>query len=93
MNSLLIGLVIALALSALIYYAAKDGIEWQNEANNHLNNADHWHGLFYVNKDDNRIFLQKKRAGGYTINLGNPIGIVITLLFLGLLGWVLYVGA
>ncbi len=93
MNNLLIGLVIALALSGLIYYTAKAGIEWEKEADSHLNNSDYWYGPFYVNNDDNRIFLQKRRAGGYTVNLGNLIVIIVILIFLGLLVWVVSLGA
>lgn len=93
MNNLVIGLAGSLVLLGLIYYAAKAGIEWEANANSHLNNSDYWYGPFYVNNNDRRIFLQKKRAGGYTINLGNPIGIIVTFIFLGLIGWVVYLGS
>lgn len=93
MNNLIIGLAVSLVLFGLIYYAAKPGIEWKAMLASHLNDPDYWYGPFYVNNNDNRIFLQKKRAGGYTVNLGNPIGIIVTLIFLGLLGWLVYLGS
>ncbi|KAA0965193.1 DUF1648 domain-containing protein [Sporosarcina sp. ANT_H38] len=40
-------------------------------------------GIFYVNKDDSSIFVEKRFGVGWTINMGNPIGYVI--LFLPLL--------
>ena len=37
-------------------------------------------GIFYVNKDDSSIFVEKRFGVGWTINMGNPIGYIIILL-------------
>ena len=37
-----------------------------------IENPDNWNGIFYVNKNDKRIFLPKRNPKfGYTINFGN----------------------
>lgn len=41
--------------------------------NNETVNTDHWVGLFYVNRNDKRIFVPKRVVGmGWTMNFGNP---------------------
>ncbi|MGN7300443.1 DUF1648 domain-containing protein [Ferdinandcohnia sp. SAFN-114] len=41
----------------------------------------HWvGGLFYVNKNDPSIFVEKRFGVGWTINFGNPIGYLIILI-------------
>jgi uncharacterized membrane protein len=93
MEYFLIGLTAALLILALAFYNAKTAIDWDRDTESHLTNTDYWYGPFYVNRNDKRFFLQKRRAGGYTINCGNPIGIAITIIFLGFLGWMLYLGS
>jgi len=34
-------------------------------------------GIFYVNKDDSSIFVEKRFGVGWTINFANPIGYII----------------
>ena len=36
-------------------------------------------GLFYINKKDSSIFVPKRFGGGFTLNLGNPIGVIILI--------------
>ncbi|WP_099353240.1 DUF1648 domain-containing protein [Fredinandcohnia onubensis] len=46
----------------------------------------HWvGGLFYVNKSDPSIFVEKRFGVGWTINFGNPIGYFIILVPLALI--------
>ncbi|WP_099364354.1 DUF1648 domain-containing protein [Fredinandcohnia onubensis] len=46
----------------------------------------HWvGGLFYVNKSDPSIFVEKRFGVGWTINFGNPIGYFIILIPLALI--------
>lgn len=91
---IIIGLGIALGIFALVYYNAKNCIEWQDEHQySQFNDSDHWYGSFYINKQDKRIFLQKKRAGGYTLNLGHPTGIIFMLVIVSLLAWIIYIGS
>jgi len=41
-------------------------------------NPDHWKGIFYINKYDDRIFLPKRNPSlGYTLNFGNLYSYVI----------------
>ncbi|MFB3855139.1 MAG: DUF1648 domain-containing protein [Vicinamibacterales bacterium] len=42
-------------------------------------------GLFYVNRDDPSIFVEKRFGLGYTINFGNPRAIALLLVFLALI--------
>ena len=93
MKYLLIGLAAALVITGFLGYSAKKGIDWDRDNQSHLTNPDNWFGPLYINSEDSRIFLQKRRAGGATINFGNPLGILITLIFFGFMAWVLYVGA
>ncbi|MGO4535635.1 DUF5808 domain-containing protein [Leifsonia sp. 2MCAF36] len=50
-------------------------------------------GIFYVNRDDAALFVQRRFGVGWTINLGHPagiaIGVVVLLLVIGLLTFVL----
>lgn len=93
MNSMLIGAVVALIVITLILYNVLGDVK-QHKANDGsgLTNYKNWYGPFYVNSEDPRFLVQKKQAGGYTVNFGNSIGIILTLLSLGLLGWAIYLG-
>ena len=92
MEYLLTGLAVSFLIVGLLAYSAKKGIDWDRDNQSHLTNPDNWVGPFYINSDDNRIFLQKRRAGGATVNFGNPLGILITAIFFGFMAWVIYVG-
>ncbi len=38
----------------------------------------HWKwGIFYVNRDDSALLVEKRFGVGYTLNFGNPWGIAI----------------
>lgn len=39
-------------------------------------------GIFYYNKDDPSIFVEKRFGMGYTMNIGNPIGLIIIIAIL-----------
>lgn len=42
-----------------------------------LEKQHYWKGIFYVNKNDNRLFLPKQNANmGYTLNFGNKYSYV-----------------
>lgn len=50
------------------------------------NDDRHWvGGLFYVNKSDPSIFVEKRFGVGWTINFGNPLGYFIILVPLALI--------
>ncbi|KHK96008.1 hypothetical protein LK09_16735 [Microbacterium mangrovi] len=50
-------------------------------------------GILYLNRDDPALFVQRRFGVGWTVNLGRPAGVVITvlvgLLIVGLVGFVL----
>ena len=46
-------------------------------------------GNFYYNKNDPSIFVEKRIGMGWEINLGNPIGLILTILPLILVGVIL----
>lgn len=46
-------------------------------------------GNFYYNKNDPSIFIEKRIGMGWEINLGNPIGLILTILPLILVGVIL----
>ncbi|GHU87668.1 membrane protein [Clostridia bacterium] len=57
-----------------------------------INDDKHWLlGLFYYNRNDPAMFVEKRFGVGYTINLGKPImlcaGILLILLVVGSLVW------
>ncbi|MCX6546006.1 MAG: DUF5808 domain-containing protein [Acidobacteria bacterium] len=57
---------------------------------NGLADNTHWVlGMFYVNRDDPSIFVEKRFGMGYTINLGNPAAVACIAAFFIILGAVL----
>ncbi|MCX6538771.1 MAG: DUF5808 domain-containing protein [Acidobacteria bacterium] len=46
-------------------------------------------GVFYVNRDDASIFVEKRFGVGYTINLGNTKALVFIVVFLFIIGAIL----
>lgn len=42
-------------------------------------------GMFYLNKDDPALFVEKRSGLGWTINLGNPIGLIAMVAILGII--------
>lgn len=80
----LIFLVVVLA--GTIAFAVKVGrsdkvsIDGTEEKITDFDEDSHWvGGLFYVNKNDPSIFVEKRFGVGWTLNFGNPIGYVIFL--------------
>ncbi len=54
----------------------------KDKFNNHdLKNPDNYKwGIFYFNRNDNRVFVPKQQWGlGYTLNFGNPFAQLIIL--------------
>ena len=58
-----------------------------------VNNPDHWFlGLFYFNKNDQRLFPPKRfKYLGWTINFANPYSIFAYLILIGAVLGILYV--
>ena len=58
-----------------------------------VNNPDHWIlGLFYFNKNDQRLFPPKRfKYLGWTINFANPYSIFAYLILIGAVLGILYV--
>ncbi len=58
-----------------------------------INNQDHWIlGLFYFNKNDQRLFPPKRfKYLGWTINFANPYSIFAYLILIGAVLGILYV--
>jgi uncharacterized membrane protein len=47
----------------------------------------HWKwGVFYINRDDPAVLVEKRFGVGYTVNFGNPMGLGLMLLVVALLG-------
>lgn len=46
----------------------------------------HWKaGLFYVNRDDPAVIVPRRFGLGWTVNLGRPVGIALTILLLAMI--------
>ena len=59
----------------------------------HVNNPNYWIlGLFYFNKNDDRLFPPKRfKYLGWTINFANPYSIFAYLILIGAVLGILYV--
>jgi uncharacterized membrane protein len=44
---------------------------------------DHWHGAFYADRNDRRLFVPKRVGIGWTVNLGRPAGLALLIALLG----------
>jgi uncharacterized membrane protein len=51
-----------------------------------------WYGPFYINKNDKRVFLPKRWGWGFTINLGSPVGFILTVALFAYIIWALASG-
>lgn len=70
----------AIVISAIVFYKTVITKEWRDQV---PNESEHWHGwVFYFNRDDKRLFLPKRSGLGWTLNFGQPLSIVISILFL-----------
>jgi len=49
-------------------------------------------GIFYVNRDDPSIFVEKRFGIGYTINFGNPKAIALVVAFLAIVAYIVVAG-
>jgi len=66
-----------------------------SQQNNDWNNDEYWiWGIFYYNKEDNRLFPPKRRPWmGYTTNFANPKSILALVAFIaGLLVTIAFFG-
>jgi uncharacterized membrane protein len=77
---------LVLVLAGTIAFAVKVGpsdklpVEDTIEKITDYDEDSHWYGgLFYFNKNDPSIFVEKRFGAGWTINYGNPIGYLIFL--------------
>ena len=53
---------------------------WLEKGIMDVNDDQYWKaGLFYFNKNDPSIFVEKRFGVGWTINLANPIGFLILI--------------
>lgn len=86
--AILISFGILAIIVGLLFYNARATQQWHNEHPDDatITETDHYYGhLFYSNNDDRRIFVPKRSGGGYTLNFGNPLSILVVLLFLAIL--------
>ncbi len=42
-------------------------------------------GMFYINREDPSVFVERRFGLGYTINLGNPKAVALLIGFIGLI--------
>jgi uncharacterized membrane protein len=49
-------------------------------------------GVFYVNRDDPSIFVEKRFGIGYTINFGNPKAVALFVVFLAIIAFIVVSG-
>src|SRR5690606_38624665 len=81
-------LFIGIILIGTIVFALKvgksDKEDFEHKEDSNVTGYDddaHWKGgLFYFNKNDPSIFVEKRFGVGWTLNFANPIGYIITLL-------------
>lgn len=75
-----ITIIILLFLVASIIYGFYATQQWRRENRGETvsNEKDYFRvGVFYVNPVDKRFLVPKRFGGGYTLNFGNPISVVI----------------
>jgi uncharacterized membrane protein len=53
---------------------------------------DHWHGAFYADRNDRRLFVPKRFGIGWTVNLGRPAGRALLIALLGVPLLTLFLG-
>ena len=84
------GIVSAWLLGSMIWLATRYGqggaLRERGTAEapltNGIANDAHWVlGLFYVDREDTSIMIEKRFGLGYTLNYGNPIAILIAVIF------------
>lgn len=84
----LIIIILILLVTTLITVQVFAEQKWrrENPGRSTINEKDHYllFGL-YANKSDKRIFVSKRSGGGYTFNLGNPIGVLLCAILLSLI--------
>lgn len=81
---IIIGLL-AVIVSFMVYGSVLSQ-KWHREhrGNETMTETDHFYAyLFYVNRDDKRIFVPKRTGGGFTINFANPLSILAGILIIG----------
>ncbi|SHI83016.1 Uncharacterized membrane protein [Clostridium cavendishii DSM 21758] len=72
----------------------KVGNEEKSEVINRDDDNDYKFGMFYYNKNDNAVWVEKRSGSGYTVNFATPIGkifgVLITAILVGSVGIVIY---
>ncbi|WP_010283693.1 DUF1648 domain-containing protein [Bacillus timonensis] len=83
---LILTLVSTIAFAIKVGSSDKGNIDETNAGIRDYDDDKHWvGGLFYVNKNDPSIFVEKRFGVGWSINFGNPIGYFIILVPLALI--------
>ncbi|MFS0824544.1 DUF1648 domain-containing protein [Bacillus sp. 1P02SD] len=83
---LIVTLVATIAFAIKVGRSDKINIGETNASIRDYDDDAHWvGGLFYVNRQDPSIFVEKRFGVGWTINFGNPIGYFIILIPLALI--------
>jgi uncharacterized membrane protein len=79
-------IVVVIALSVAISKTRRQPQTSTNRMSYVLRDDDRYWiaGMFYVNKDDPSIFVEKRFGIGQTINFGNPMGILVMALLIGI---------
>lgn len=83
---LLLVFIFIIVLSIFVFIIMSVKIK-KSTPKNHVNNKkaeqdEYWKfGVFYVNSKDSSILVEKRLGSGYTLNFGNPISIVVSLIF------------
>ncbi len=81
-----IGLVIILVTAIVQTARVNRQFDVQQSETGYVSRDDdrYWKaGIIYVNRDDPAIFVSKRFGIGMTINFGNPVGILVMLLLIG----------
>lgn len=92
----IVGIILAVLIAIfllhhLVAHLLKLNPEWKDELE--AIETVGWYGPFYINKDDNRVFLPKRYGIGFTFNLGRPGGIIITAALIGFIIWAIIAGS
>jgi uncharacterized membrane protein len=97
----LVGLLVAYSVGGALYLSLRlgqGGARLERRVGtapltNGLADNSHWVlGMFYVNRDDPSLFVEKRFGLGYTINFGNPRAVALLAIFLAVVVGIWLVG-
>jgi uncharacterized membrane protein len=78
-------LLLLIIITGIIVLQVKAEQRWRqkNHGQSVINEKDHYcfPGIYY-NRSDKRIFVSKRSGGGYTLNVGSPIGLILLILII-----------